>query len=78
MRALVLDAAVGAADTAVGLPRQTPPRLVDVGVGVDDAGDREQAAPVDLSGVDRSAGSRDDLRDAVAVDQDVAELTAPG
>lgn len=73
-RALVPDAALGAALAPVRLPRPAPPRLVDVRVGVDESGDREQSAPVDLGIADGLADGRAERGDrAVLVDEDVLQ-----
>ena len=50
--AIVPDPALGAAFAAIGLPGEAEPRHVDVGVRVHEAGQREQAPPVDLAGAE--------------------------
>ncbi|WP_455133177.1 hypothetical protein [Microbacterium aurum] len=73
---LVPDAPLGAALAAVGLPRQPPPRLVDLRVGVHEARQCQQAAPVHAR---VHAGIRGtDAGDAAVLECQVDGGVAPG
>lgn len=76
--ALMTDPTLGAALAAIGLPRQTPPRLVDVRVRVHEPGKGQQATPVDLAGLHGSARvGIADADDAAVGEDDVLCRAAP-
>ncbi len=73
---LVPDVPLGAALAAVGLPRQPPPRLVDVRVGVHEARQCQQAAPVHARVYAGIRGT--DAGDAAVLQSQVDGGVAPG
>lgn len=73
---LVPNVPLGAALAAVGLPRQPPPRLVDVRVGVHEARQCQQAAPVHARVYAGIRGT--DAGDAAVLQSQVDGGVAPG